>query len=602
MASTYSPILKLELIGNGDQSGTWGTTTNTNLGTLIEQAIAGTSSIDVTSSDVTLTNLNGVSDQARCAALLITGTPGVTRNVIAPAVSKIFVISNTTASAIVIKTASSTGYTIPANTNAIVYYNGTDFILASGLANTLTASAALVTPSLSAETYSTSATVTAGTNAQGQGALTSDYNVITTAAANPSGVTLPTATVGRRIIIVNKGANAINVYPATGGYIDGLAINTSISIAVGGWMEFNASSTTQWYSSANAVISNVVTSFNTGTTGLTPFVATTGAVTLAGTLAVTNGGTGATTAPGANAKIQTYTTTATAAGTTVLTNTSTYYQYFTGTNTQTVTLPVTSTLSLGWSFHIVNNSTGNVTVNSSGGNLVNTILPGTTIHVTCVGTSLTTAADWDSGTTDFDTVTGTGSVVLNTSPTFSGYAAFGATNPYPTQWRLYSKADGTSPAITAHTFTATGSAISCLTEVTTASLASFYYGTTSSYTSVGYITTNGTSTSYGTSSDRRLKKDVTPMTNGLSKVMQLKPVDYTWISNNTPGQGFIADELQAVIPEAVTGEPNALNPDGTPRYQNIDTSFIVAFLVNAIQEQQVTIESLTARVTALESK
>jgi len=121
-----------------------------------------------------------------------------------------------------------------------------------------------------------------------------------------------------------------------------------------------------------------------------------------GTLPVANGGTGATTAPAANANLQTYTTTATSASTTTLTNASTYYQYFTGSTTQTVVLPVTSTLSNGWSFHIANNSTGNLTVNSSGGNLVATILPNTTAHITCILTSGTTAASWDYGITDFN--------------------------------------------------------------------------------------------------------------------------------------------------------------------------------------------------------
>lgn len=160
-------------------------------------------------------------------------------------------------------------------------------------------SPSLTTPTLSGETFSTTNNVTAGTNAQGQGALTSDYNVITTAAANPSGVTLPTATQGRRIVIVNKGANPVNVYPATGGTIDALAANAAISLAVNGVMEFNASSTTQWYSSYNLTNVNAgVTSFSAGTTGLTPSTGTTGAITLAGTLNVANGGTGLATLSG----------------------------------------------------------------------------------------------------------------------------------------------------------------------------------------------------------------------------------------------------------------------------------------------------------------
>ena len=142
-----------------------------------------------------------------------------------------------------------------------------------------------------------------------------------------------------------------------------------------------------------------------------------GTVTLGTPLAVSSGGTGATTANAALTNLTTLTSTATAGGTTVLTNTSTYFQYFTGTLTQTITLPVTSTLAQGWTFHIVNNSTGDLTVNSSGGNLVITVLAGTTAMATCILTSGTTAASWEAGLTDFSTATGTGSVVLATSPT-----------------------------------------------------------------------------------------------------------------------------------------------------------------------------------------
>ena len=160
----------------------------------------------------------------------------------------------------------------------------------------------------------------------------------------------------------------------------------------------------------NALISGGVnTAPSWGKIGLTTHVS--------GTLPVANGGTNATTANAALTNLTTFTTTATAGATTTLTNTSTYFQYFTGTLTQTITLPVTSTLATGWTFHIVNNSTGNLTVNSSGANLVITVLPGTTVMCTCILTSGTTAASWEAGYTDFSTATGTGAVVLATSPT-----------------------------------------------------------------------------------------------------------------------------------------------------------------------------------------
>jgi hypothetical protein len=111
-----------------------------------------------------------------------------------------------------------------------------------------------------------------------------------------------------------------------------------------------------------------------------------------------------------------FTTTATAAGTTTLTSASNYYQRFTGSTTQTVVLPVTSTLVAGVSYEIENASTGNLTVNSSGGNLVITIIPGVTVQCMCIGTALTTAADWDPEYNEFATITGSGNVVLNTSP------------------------------------------------------------------------------------------------------------------------------------------------------------------------------------------
>ena len=111
----------------------------------------------------------------------------------------------------------------------------------------------------------------------------------------------------------------------------------------------------------------------------------------------------------------------------------------------------------------------------------------------------------------------------------------------------------------------------------------------------GTISTNGTNVTYGTSSDYRLKENVAPMTGALETVAQLKPVTYDWISDKTKGQGFIAHELQAVVPDCVTGEKDAVDAEGNPKYQGIDTSFLVATLTAAIQE-------LNAKVTALEAQ
>ena len=102
---------------------------------------------------------------------------------------------------------------------------------------------------------------------------------------------------------------------------------------------------------------------------------------------------------------------------------------------------------------------------------------------------------------------------------------------------------------------------------------------------IGSINQAGTtSVSYNTTSDYRLKENVAPMTGALARVSQLKPVTYKWKADGSDGQGFIAHELQAIVPDAVTGEKDAVDADGKPIYQGIDTSFLVATLTAAIQE------------------
>lgn len=183
---------------------------------------------------------------------------------------------------------------------------------------------------------------------------------------------------------------------------------------------FNLATGKAYYINGTSVLSSTTLGSGVTTSSLTS-VGTIGTGTWQGTtVGLAYGGTGKTTAPAAMANLMGYTSTATAGGSTTLTNTSSYYQQFTGSSNQTIVLPVTSTLQTGWTFHIVNNSTGTLTVNSSGGNLVISVPTGTTAMVTCIGTSLTTAADWESGLTDFSSYTGTGGVVvLSSSPTMT---------------------------------------------------------------------------------------------------------------------------------------------------------------------------------------
>lgn len=128
MPSTYSSLLRLELMATGEKSATWGDITNTNLGTLLEKSIAGTASVNVTAGNVTLTALNGADDEARCVVIVVSGTPGVSRNVVAPSSSKTYCVVNGSNAAIVFKGAATTGVTLAAGDRAWVAWSGSDFV------------------------------------------------------------------------------------------------------------------------------------------------------------------------------------------------------------------------------------------------------------------------------------------------------------------------------------------------------------------------------------------------------------------------------------------------------------------------------------------
>lgn len=119
----------------------------------------------------------------------------------------------------------------------------------------------------------------------------------------------------------------------------------------------------------------------------------------------------------------------------------------------------------------------------------------------------------------------------------------------------------------------------------------------------GYINKNGASAvQYITSSDYRLKENIAPMTGALAKVAQLKPCTYTWKLDGSNGQGFIAHELQEIVPRAVSGEKDAVDADGNIKPQGIDASYLVATLTAAIQELKTELDAAKQRITELENK
>jgi hypothetical protein len=119
---------------------------------------------------------------------------------------------------------------------------------------------------------------------------------------------------------------------------------------------------------------------------------------------------------------------------------------------------------------------------------------------------------------------------------------------------------------------------------------------------VGLIRTSGSSTAYITSSDYRLKENVTGITDGIERVKQLNPSRFNFIADaDATVDGFLAHEAATVVPEAVSGERDAVDEDGNPDYQGIDQSKLVPLLTAALQEAIAKIETLETRLTALET-
>ena len=153
MASTFSN-LKIQLMATGENSGTWGTTTNTNLGTAIEQALVETATVTFASGDVTLTLTDTASAQdARALRLDLTGTTGGARDLIVPAIQKPYIVNNGTVDIITVKVSGQTGVAVPAGLSYLLYNNGTDVVNAlNGISpvsggtgtNTLTAEAVII--------------------------------------------------------------------------------------------------------------------------------------------------------------------------------------------------------------------------------------------------------------------------------------------------------------------------------------------------------------------------------------------------------------------------------------------------------------------------
>jgi hypothetical protein len=242
MASTYSD-LKIELIGTGEQSGTWGTTTNTNLSTALGEAITGSADVAFSSADVTVTLTDTNNAQtARNLRLNLTGTSGGARQLILGSgcqIEKLYLVNNGLADAVTVKNTSGTGIAVPAGKSMFVYNNGTNVVDATTYLSSLTLGSALpvasggtgVTSSTGSTAVVLSTSPTLVTPVLGVASATSINKVALTAPATGSTLTIAdgkTLTASNSLTLAGTDATTMT-FPSSSATVAGLGIAQSFT-------------------------------------------------------------------------------------------------------------------------------------------------------------------------------------------------------------------------------------------------------------------------------------------------------------------------------------------------------------------------------------
>jgi hypothetical protein len=589
MATAYTSLLGLALPVTGELSGTWGATVNDEITALLDSAVAGTTSITA-DADITLSDTDGAANETRQAVILWNPATGTTtRNITAPARSKAYIVINASGGtqSIVLRGAGpTTGVTIIKGEKALCAWDGSDFVKVAnqnGIGNFTTVD----TTNLEVTNLKALDGTAAGSIANSTGVVTLASSVLTTTDIN--GGTIDGTAIGG----ASAAAGAFTTLSATGvttvqaGTAAAPAITTTGDTNTG--IFFPAADTIA-FSEGGVESARFDSSGNFGV-GVTPTNNTLGKTVQVGQSTVLTADASANLFwLGSNWYYNSGDKYIANGFSTLYSQQSGTHQWFTApsgtagnaiTFTQAMTLDASGWLGIGqtspqYPLHITGASGVQSYAHFTNATTGNTASDGFSIGVPA-GSSDAYILQRESANLFFYT-----NAAERARITSGGVFMVGAT--------------------TAHSFgipsiQAGGSNGNALISVyrNDTSLADqvIFYNPNGL---VGRIQTDGSATAYVTSSDYRLKENITPMTGALSKVALLKPVTYKWKVDGSDSQGFIAHELAEVAPYAVSGEK-----DGE-QMQGVDYGKLTPILTAALQEAIAKIEVLEARISALEAK